>query len=391
MKICIINNLYKPYSRGGADKIAGKIADGLENKGHNIFVISTRPLKKKEEEKYYKKNYYIFSSFHYLNQIPKIIRFLWHLGDIFNFINLFKINQILKKEKPDLVITHNLKGISVLSCLAIKKNKIKHIHYLHDIQLIHPSGLIIYGNEKKIKNLTTNLYSAICSLFIGSPQLIISPSRWLLNLHSQKKFFKKSSKKILLNPIDLNILKNTPNKINTEKEKRYFQFLFVGEMEEQKGAVWAVKSFLSLPEEIGKKSKLIMVGKGNKKKKISRLARNNKNIKILGWQNNIKKYMNESDILLVPSLCYDNSPTVIYEAASAGLPALASNLGGIPELISEFGGALINVENKKNLAEQMAKIFKNKNKILLKDNYQERLKKIKIDNYIENILRIIEN
>jgi glycosyltransferase involved in cell wall biosynthesis len=35
----------------------------------------------------------------------------------------------------------------------------------------------------------------------------------------------------------------------------------------------------------------------------------------------------------VPSLCYENSPTVIYEALQAGIPVLASDIGGVGELV----------------------------------------------------------
>lgn len=386
MKICIINNLYKPYNRGGADRIAALIAEGLQKEGHNIFFISTRPIGKKPDNQYLEKNYYLRSSFHYLKYIPKIFRFFWHFGDLFNFINFFKINKIIKKEKPDLIITHNLKGIGLISCLAIRRKKIKHIHYLHDIQLIHPSGLIIEGKEEKINNFTTTCYTKICSFLINSPQIVISPSQWLLNLHNEKKFFKNSLKKNLLNPV-----KNNPAQKNIKKIKKIFSFIYIAEIEEQKGILWAIQSFLSLPQKISNQSELIILGQGSKMKKIKKLSKNIKNIKIMGWQNNIEKYMSKADCLLVPSLCYDNSPTIIYEAAIIGLPVLASNLGGIPELINKFGGSLIDVKNKKSLAEKMAKLINKKEKILLKDKYRKELEKLNIKNYTKNLLKIIEN
>ena len=39
------------------------------------------------------------------------------------------------------------------------------------------------------------------------------------------------------------------------------------------------------------------------------------------------------DILIVPSLCAEVSPTVILEAYSRGKPVITSNLGGMPELV----------------------------------------------------------
>jgi len=42
-----------------------------------------------------------------------------------------------------------------------------------------------------------------------------------------------------------------------------------------------------------------------------------------------------ADLTLVPSVWYDNSPTVIYESLLGGTPVLGSAIGGIPELIRE--------------------------------------------------------
>jgi glycosyltransferase involved in cell wall biosynthesis len=41
----------------------------------------------------------------------------------------------------------------------------------------------------------------------------------------------------------------------------------------------------------------------------------------------------ETDVLLVPSLWYENSPLVVQEAIAAGVPILASNLGALAEKV----------------------------------------------------------
>jgi glycosyltransferase involved in cell wall biosynthesis len=42
-----------------------------------------------------------------------------------------------------------------------------------------------------------------------------------------------------------------------------------------------------------------------------------------------------ADLTVVPSVCYDNSPMVIYESLLCGTPVLGSTIGGIPELIRD--------------------------------------------------------
>ena len=45
----------------------------------------------------------------------------------------------------------------------------------------------------------------------------------------------------------------------------------------------------------------------------------------------------DADILLVPSCIEENQPTVILEAASVGLPVVASDKGGIRETLGSRG------------------------------------------------------
>ena len=57
------------------------------------------------------------------------------------------------------------------------------------------------------------------------------------------------------------------------------------------------------------------------------------------------------DVLVVPSLWLENSPLVIHEAAMAGVPVVASRIGGIPGLISDdVSGLLVEPGSAQQLA-----------------------------------------
>lgn len=325
MKICLINNLYKPYNRGGAEKIVELNAQKLIKKGNNVFIISTKPKKiKQTAENNQQKIYYLNGLYYNINKIPLFLRLFWHFWDMFNFVNYWRVKKILKKEKPDLVITHNLKGIGFLIPLAIRKLRIKHIHTLHDIQLLHPSGLMLLGQEKKINSFFANFYSKINKFLFATPHTIISPSKWLIDLHAKKKFFKNSKIKIKRPEL---------KKINLFK-KIYINFLYIGQIENHKGIIFLVNAFQKINSN---KYKLTIVGDGSKSQILKNKIKNNKNINYLGKKNSsqVKKLMCKNDCLIVPSICYENAPTVIFEANNVSLPVIASNIGGIPELVSK--------------------------------------------------------
>ncbi|MEK7097883.1 MAG: glycosyltransferase family 4 protein, partial [Patescibacteria group bacterium] len=344
MKICLINNLYAPYSKGGAERVLENIASALK-KEHKVFVVSTKPHSKFSIFNFQFSineidnliNYQIPSLYYNLNKIPVVFRLFWHVWDMFDLVSYYRVYRIIKKEKPDIVMTHNLKGVSFLIPRLLQCLKIKHIHTLHDIQLIHPSGLMFYGEEKKVDGLFAKIYQSACRLLFGSPNLVVSPSSWLLQMHTDRGFFKDSEKKVIQNPIS--VILNASEESNLpllDKERAGVRwvgsFLYVGQIERHKGVELLINAFKKLEGDYG----LLIVGPGSM---LEELKENTKDarIKFLGSKSKeeVRELMQKADCLVVPSLCYENSPTVIYEAFANNLPVIASDLGGIPELLDE--------------------------------------------------------
>ncbi len=367
MKICIINNIFTPYDRGGgSERITEIIFDELKKQNHEIFVITTAPKKLQKKEEHLKNIYYIKSCFLNLEQKYLISRLVCHIKNLFDIKKYYEIKKILKKEDPEIVITNNLIGLGFLLPLAIKKLRIKHIHILHDIQLLHPSGIMYYKQEKILDTIHAKTYQKIVKFLFGSPYKIISPSNWLLQLYNSKKFFSFSKKEVLLNPMKLS---DPPAK---EKQKdNKIKFLYVGQIEKHKGAPFLTKVFKELEEKFRKINpnyELKLAGSGKDVDKCKKIAQNSKKIKFLGRLKNIAviDLMKNSDCLIVPSLCYDNSPTVIYEATTKNLPIIASDIGGISELKKIADITLFEPDNKESLKKEIKKILQNK-KILIQE------------------------
>ncbi len=145
MRICLINSLLE---RGGAEQVVRTLAQGLKTAQNEVFIITTAERAGEAEidgiKVYYIKPANLFW-FGDINHKPAWLRLIWHVIDMFNFSGQKQVREILEKEKPDLVNTHNLKGVSYLIPRLIKKLGIKHLHTIHDVQLANPSGLIIVG------------------------------------------------------------------------------------------------------------------------------------------------------------------------------------------------------------------------------------------------------
>ncbi len=79
------------------------------------------------------------------------------------------------------------------------------------------------------------------------------------------------------------------------------------------------------------------------------------NIKYLGFVKDAQIYLKAFDILAVPSR-KEGFPFVVLEAMAAGLPIVATRVGGIPEALGD-AGLLVEPENPKALVEAVDKII----------------------------------
>lgn len=341
MKIALVNNLYFPYNRGGAEQVVFKMAEDFRALGNEVFIITTRPKKitarrpgknteqiNDESNQGGEKIYYFPSGYYNLAERSLLWRNFWQLTNILNLKKYLALKSLLKSERPDLVITHNLMGLGFSLPRLLRKLKIKHEHFLHDIQLIHPSGLIFYGQEKKIDSLSAKIYQILTRYLFSSPAKIISPSRWLLERHQERGFFKNSPTEVR----PFKKLEKSSNLNESTKKNQLKKFLFVGQIEYHKGIFLLIEAFKKTSNS---NLSLTIVGDGQKLEQAQSAAAGDERINFLGRVNfeEAQKIIKNHEALIVPSLCYENSPTIIYEAKNNGLIIIASNLGGIPELL----------------------------------------------------------
>lgn len=128
----------------------------------------------------------------------------------------------------------------------------------------------------------------------------------------------------------------------------------------------------------GYKHRLTFIGGGtmlNKFKELSTEMKLDNQVDFLGHLSNpseIAEKLKASDLFILPTMT-EGLPRVILEAMATGLPCIATDVGGIPELISDdclippndmnaLKEKIVNVCNNKNLLERESK--RNLNKIL---------------------------
>lgn len=328
MKVMLVNSLYWPNIIGGAEKSTQIITENLNKSGIETVVVT---VSDKEKIDYINgvKVYYVYHSSVYWSYYSKtkkaFLKVFWHILSLYNFSILKKIGKILKKENPDIVNTNNLSEFSVGIWKVIKKNRITVVHTLRDFSLVCPRATLFKGKDIcRRKNLICILMLCFRRFFSKYVDSVVGNSHFVLNEHINSGFFKNSKKYTVYNSLETeNIspsIKNAGDRI---------KFGYIGHLSHHKGIEFLLKVFKE-----NSTIDLHVFGRGItlEYEKYLKERYKSENITFYGYKK-AEEAFDIIDVLIVPSLCHDVLPRVIYEAYSYGIPVIGSDRGGIPEII----------------------------------------------------------
>jgi len=127
---------------------------------------------------------------------------------------------------------------------------------------------------------------------------------------------------------------------------------YVGRIDQQKGLQHLIEGFVICLKKYPH-LKLLIAGSGTYKSAVEdsivRLHLQ-KNIELVGFVENVYDFFKKIDVFVFPSL-HEGLPYSVMEAMNAQLPVIATNVGGIAELITnEVEGLIVNVKSSEEIA-----------------------------------------
>lgn len=159
----------------------------------------------------------------------------------------------------------------------------------------------------------------------------------------------------------------------------------VGVLRVNKGFKYLIESFRIIKEKFNTAT-LLIIGDGPDRNELKAQAENIKGIYFLGRQNHDKviEYLKIADIFILPSVSTYNdregTPTVVMEAMAAGLPVVATNVGGVADLIkNRKNGLVISHGHTEELAAAIIELINNVD--ISKKMSAQNLEDIKIKNW----------
>lgn len=124
--------------------------------------------------------------------------------------------------------------------------------------------------------------------------------------------------------------------------------LFVGRLSVEKGIKTLVKAAELLPD-----AQLRVAGDGPQATILDGI----KGVTKIGVLSAVavRREMNSTVALVIPSICYENFPRTIVEAFATGLPVIASRIGALAEIVTDGEtGLLFEAGNSQDLADKLA-------------------------------------
>jgi len=267
------------------------------------------------------------------------------------------------------------------------------ISYLHKIKRQLPPHLVarlreVFGKKSKEEQklaLVKERWQEMKKM-VDELSLVISPSRFLKDMMINCQMLPPD--KIIYSDYGFET-DSFPKPIspNQEAPPQTLKIGFIGTLVHHKGVHLLIQAMSLIP---GKNLELKIFGEEKDFPGyvhwLKKLGKKDKRIKWLGKidHDQIYQALKSIDLLVVPSIWYENSPLTIHEAFLANRPVIASNLGGTKELLEKGGGITFESGNPEHLAKKIQELIKNPEKLeklketiikvkTIEENYQELL------------------
>lgn len=362
MKVALVNSIFYPNVLGGTETYLSQVVPELEKSLDLIIITGSRsdhmqlPICFSDIESSVR-----IIELGRLNLYPPWDwrnhwagkRIIWHVLDLWDSRAKEIIGNCLKRERPDIVHTHNVRGLSLSVFQPIRSLALPQIHTLHDYFLLSPLANLRFGGVSISTSIPPNsIYQHFSRRVTHGIEAVIAPSQYILKRHLARNFFASSSRYVLRLP-------QSNGSCNREMEDRSpvaraqgtggLAFLFVGTLEKPKGVDILLKAIRSIHEET---ATFHIVGRGRLESLVARHANEDPRINFHGYVSTsvLHTLYRNSDALVFPSTWPENAPMVICEAIGFDLPIIAANIGGVNEIVTEQTGWLVSPASYLELA-----------------------------------------
>lgn len=312
------------FGNGGAENMVAHLVSHIDlNKiDVQVYCIFGKPLRNHLEKEIQEHG-------------VKIVFIDKELG--FSIKAVFTLYKELNKFDPDVVHTH------LMGCMYVTPwiffHKVKMLHTLHSI----PEA----ENRNIIRRLITRF------LYKTKKAIPIAISEENRKLISEYYNLKLENVEVINNPVIISKYHHSEN------DKKIRTLITVGRLSKEKNQQMLIQAFYEV-KKINLEVKLVIVGDGVERKKLEEKVQNlnlNDSVTFVGNVTDVENYLCNADIFLLSSI-YEGIPLAILEAMAAELPIIATNVGGIKDIVTN-NGILVSSGNVEEMKKAILKLVEN--------------------------------
>lgn len=248
----------------------------------------------------------------------------------------FKMYNTLKELRPNIVHTH-LSSVLYVS-LWVLMHKTKMIHTVHS----RPS--------KELPSIHRGIMRVLYLINRAVPVAISE------NIECEmKKVYGLNNTEIdiVYNPVDISRF----DVKNIQDKEDKIKFICVARLVAPKNHRFLIQVFNEVKKELNN-VELILVGDGELKADIQNqinILGLEESVKVLGNRTDIERLLMDADIFVLTSI-YEGVPITILEAMAAGIPVIATDVGGVSNVINNEIGRLVESGNEVKLKSAMIEL-----------------------------------
>lgn len=329
-KLSIMEVIYA-FDLGGSEQLSATIARKLHERGFPVSVCSLTgpegPIRNQLEE----------------NGIPC---FSAGMGRVSRLRFMYTLYRIFRKEKPSVIHIHHI-PLFIQAYLPAKLAGIKKI-----VLTEHSNHLT--KNESRLKKL---------SRFFSKRADVVT------TIHDGlREFFVKElgvpEKRVITvaNGVDIN--KFSPTKVAVAADENGSKFIIscIGRLVPEKDHENLFHAVSQLADNGVSGFEVLVVGDGPRFDELRNCIEKlniSACVKMLGARSDVIDIIRGSDVVVLSSKT-EGLPMVLLEAMSAGVPCIATAVGGIPQLLSDGGGIVVPPQDSKSLAGAIKDAYENR-------------------------------
>lgn len=303
-----------------------------------------------------------------LYQLPNMSGYLrFYLNGFFLFIQLIRMRKNYKTVICRAPEHGNLLLFPLLSLLRFNVY----------IWIVHDRQEVLIQEQRRRKKEFSFYFGKVFNILTGAVENYFT-RKWPVICNGQQLYQKMLSLNRNSEAI-LKIVSSTfseeliPNiSINRQIDTKIIKLLYVGRISPEKGISDLLHALNDLKQSSNIRYELLLVGPAAHGEK-ERLEKTVKNYELdnvvfigpVGFGEDLFEYYRQADIFVLPSFV-EGTPRVLIEAMAFGLPIVATNVGGVPDVISEGkNGLLVDPGNPESLSGAIQRLVNNN------DLYQE--------------------